>query len=393
MRLVSLLLLVSGCTALLGGRGHGKNGDLAGVGMPDDAGLPFDGSSDMPATDPCLGKVCNQPPAPKCVDANTLETYPSTGTCSDGACSYSTVNVTCPNGCSSAACKNCSAETNSVFCTRNHVSCGQFSGVDNCGAPRSADCGTCGTCGAPTVISPTGAVIYGTTSGTSMYSSSCGGGSAPEQFFSWTPNASGPATISTCGSAFDTVLDLLTNSCADTPMCNHTSSSWCYMDTMFSLINFTATAGTTYYFAVDGATAAALGNFTLKVVSPQGTCAAPFELPANGGTFSSAFNGGNQGDQGSCGNGSGADRVHHFVPNKSGNVSVKLQGDFWPVSLYVRSGSCHGAEVACNAQTAQWPTENVSFAATAGTDYYIWVAEGTFTGDPVVMYTLTVTPP
>ncbi len=289
----------------------------------------------------------------------------------------------------------CPPETDAQFCANAGVLCGPLSGTDNCGQSRTANCGTCSGCGAASTVAPTGGVYSGTTSGGSLFNSTCGAAvdSAPEAYFTWTPTVSGPATVSTCGSSFDTVLDVLSGSCPGGALvgCNDNTAVWCYGSTTDSLIDFSAVAGTTYYFVVDG-NGTASGNYTLKVVSPGGTCSSPFELPSAGGSFSSAFNGNNQGDTGSCG-GAGADRVHHWVPSNSVTATITLTGDFWPAALYVRSGSCQGTEVACNYQTAQWPTETVTFSVTAGLDYYVWIAHGTYTGDAVMMYTLNVTAP
>jgi hypothetical protein len=89
----------------------------------------------------------------------------------------------------------------------------------------------------------------------------------------------------------------------------------------------------------------------------------------------------------------GADKVHHWVPTTSGTATVKVVGDYWPASLYVKQGSCQGTEIACNYQTGQWPTETVTFSATAGTDYYIWLGDPNYQGQTVEIYTVTVTAP
>jgi hypothetical protein len=49
------------------------------------------------ANDRCVGVVCNQPPAQSCVNATTLRTYASSGTCdpSTGACTYSSSQSSC----------------------------------------------------------------------------------------------------------------------------------------------------------------------------------------------------------------------------------------------------------------------------------------------------------
>jgi hypothetical protein len=54
--------------------------------------------------DPCLGVSCDLPPPPYCVDSDTVRTYESTGTCAQGSCSYTNHTSTCAFGCSSGAC-------------------------------------------------------------------------------------------------------------------------------------------------------------------------------------------------------------------------------------------------------------------------------------------------
>ena len=53
---------------------------------------------------PCQGVTCSMPPANTCLNATTLRTFNSGGTCSGGACSYSSADTTCPFGCTGGAC-------------------------------------------------------------------------------------------------------------------------------------------------------------------------------------------------------------------------------------------------------------------------------------------------
>jgi hypothetical protein len=57
--------------------------------------------------DPCVTVTCNSAPATACIDPNTLRTYASPGTCSEGQCTYASTDTTCPLGCDAtlAACK------------------------------------------------------------------------------------------------------------------------------------------------------------------------------------------------------------------------------------------------------------------------------------------------
>ncbi len=57
----------------------------------------LDGCQSMP-------RVCDSPPASTCVDASTLRTFGSTGTCSVGACEYPSSDSICSNGCANGRC-------------------------------------------------------------------------------------------------------------------------------------------------------------------------------------------------------------------------------------------------------------------------------------------------
>ncbi|MBK7860795.1 MAG: hypothetical protein IPJ65_19775 [Archangiaceae bacterium] len=57
--------------------------------------------------DRCAGVTCNSPPAPICSTPNHVRTYGSVGTCnpSNGGCSYGSTDMACPDGCSNGACQ------------------------------------------------------------------------------------------------------------------------------------------------------------------------------------------------------------------------------------------------------------------------------------------------
>ena len=128
----------------------------------------------------------------------------------------------------------------------------------------------------------------------------------------------------------------------------------------------------------------------------NGTCASPYTAPASGGRFMGNMNGtGTQ--SAACGpsnNSRGVDRVWRWTPARSGTATIRLTGDFWPATLYVRQGVCAGGtQVACDSQSGTWPTENVSLAVTAGTTYFVLIDchyNGT-TYNP--RYDLTITAP
>ncbi len=76
---------------------------------PSDTTCPGGCSGGACLGDPCAGVTCNNPPATTCTDASTLSTF-GAGTCVDGDCDYPQTDTPCPNGCFAAACiPGCSA--------------------------------------------------------------------------------------------------------------------------------------------------------------------------------------------------------------------------------------------------------------------------------------------
>ncbi|MCA9561646.1 MAG: scavenger receptor cysteine-rich domain-containing protein, partial [Myxococcales bacterium] len=118
-----------------------------------------------------------------------------------------------------------------------------------------------------------------------------------------------------------------------------------------------------------------------EACSPQGVClpagsacldAAPVQLDevVHGDTGD-----GGSVDAGSCG-GAGAEVAHRFVPEADGEYCFSLAGSAIDSVAYVREADCArpDAEVAClDDLPAPWtPQAAVSFAATAGTPYYLF---------------------
>ncbi len=66
----------------------------------------------------CAGtpRACNTTPAPTCVNASTLRTFMSPGTCSSGECNYPHADMSCASGCEAGACQ-------SMLCSPTLPSC------------------------------------------------------------------------------------------------------------------------------------------------------------------------------------------------------------------------------------------------------------------------------
>lgn len=82
-------------------------------------------------------------------------------------------------------------------------------------------------------------------------------------WFSWSPTVSGMYTLSTSGSGFDTLLGVYTGT-DFTDLTQVAANNNSTTGVTWSKVRFTATAGTTYYFAVDGANKAS-GRYSLTI--------------------------------------------------------------------------------------------------------------------------------
>jgi hypothetical protein len=127
------------------------------------------------------------------------------------------------------------------------------------------------------VIPPGGGTFTGTTAGASQFSGSCAGtttGVSPELIYSWTPDASGTATVDTChatDTGFDTVLFARSPSCSGggaSLACNDDSAGCATaIGERGSRVSFQVNAGQTYFLVVDGYGGDS-GNFRLNVAGP-----------------------------------------------------------------------------------------------------------------------------
>jgi hypothetical protein len=252
-----------------------------------------------------------------------------------------------------------------------------------------------GTCGNPRDIFD-GGTATGTTAGTSHQAGTCGKSDAsPEQVFRYVPSQSGTAVIETCGAGtgFDTVLHVRDGGCGEPQLaCNDDACA-----NNASRIALPVIAGHTYFIFVDGFNGAK-GNFTLKVTPPAGTCASPFTIPPEGGSFFGTTNG-TSALTGTCGQtGTSPERVFQWTPAQSGAATIETcgSGTTFDTIVYMRNGSCTaGVQVGCNDDACANLSglnraSRFTINVTAGQTYFIIVdgfkgAQGEFQ--------LTVTPP
>src|SRR5439155_20564467 len=82
----------------------------------------------------------------------------------------------------------------------------------------------------------------------------------------------------------------------------------------------------------------------------SGTCSSPIAIPASGGTFTGVTSG-TSALSGTCGSTSTSpEKVFKWTPTVSGTATIQTcgTGTNFDTVLYMRSGTCTGAEVACD---------------------------------------------
>ena len=122
-----------------------------------------------------------------------------------------------------------------------------------------------------------GATVSGTTTGATFDNvGTCGtSNTAPGVWYSFTSPANGDATVSLCGSSYDTKISVFSGSCASLT-CVGGNDDFCSLQ---SQLTFSATAGTTYYVLVHGFSSAT-GAFSLSLTCPVDPCANDMVAPS-----------------------------------------------------------------------------------------------------------------
>ena len=198
-------------------------------------------------------------------------------------------------------------------------------------------------------------------------------------WYRWTAPMSGPVSLDTCGSDFDTLLAVYTGAAVGslTAVASNDNGLDCGPD---SQVEFTATAGTTYRFAVDGKDGASGSVLELSLITP----------PSNDnfgdaetlhGSRDSAFGRNTYatkepGEPEHGGNAGGHSVWYHWTAPSSGTVAVSTCGSNFDTLLAVYTGVAVGSltPVASSDDSLACGTAGqLSFVATAGTNYLVAV--------------------
>jgi hypothetical protein len=119
----------------------------------------------------------------------------------------------------------------------------------------------------PTTLTGTPAKAIGTNVDATKETSETGGRGGRTVWFAWTATFTGPATVSTCASGFDTILTTFTGSSLATLSNLGSNDDDCGERSLRSSVTFTAQVGTLYRFQVDGYSSSNTGPIAISVVA------------------------------------------------------------------------------------------------------------------------------
>jgi hypothetical protein len=228
----------------------------------------------------------------------------------------------------------------------------------------------------------TGDTSYATSDG----QASCGNSNtSPSVWFKYTSPGTGPLTISTCGSFFDTVLSVYdTNTCPSGTgseiACNDDAPAGQGCGTRQSLVTFGATLGNTYYIRVSGYEDA-VGEYQLNVGPVNDACENAIPVIEGSVPFDNRLATTDGPSLLSCSNNGldtqvNGDLWYVYTPANPGRMTVDTCGSGFDTKLAVYlNAPCAGNStfIACNDDGCSLQSRIANISVTAGAHYYIRV--------------------
>ena len=188
-------------------------------------------------------------------------------------------------------------------------------------------------------------MLQGSTLGqVDLHEGSCGG-SGPDLGVAFVAPEDGIYTFTTNGSDFDTVLYVLDGAvCGGAELACDDDSG----DSTQSTLSVSLSAGQEVVLMVDGYQIAADGAFTLAASLQQDACDNVEVVPEGVPTAYLGVTAGTSTVEGSCGGDSAPEAVLEWTAPEDGTYRITTNGSDYDTVLYVRDGSCAGAELGCD---------------------------------------------
>jgi subtilisin family serine protease len=197
-------------------------------------------------------------------------------------------------------------------------------------------------------------------------------------WWTWTAPTNGAVTISTMGSAFDTLLGVYAGTTVSALSVVAANDNQGFFP--FSAVSFTATAGAAYQIAVDGFSGASGSvQLNLKMSVPPPNDAFASRIPLSGSSVTTTGSNDNatkeSGEPLHAGNAGGKSVWWTWTTTSSGPVRIATTGSAFDTTLGIYTGTSVNALtlIAGDDDSGGWPASAVTFTAIAGTAYQIAV--------------------
>jgi hypothetical protein len=217
-------------------------------------------------------------------------------------------------------------------------------------------------------------------------SATCGSSNTSKSvWYKYTATATAPLTISTCGSAFDTVLSVYdTDTCPSGTgtqiACNDDAPSGQGCGLRQSLVTINAVSGNTYYIRISGYNGAS-GEYTLNIGPTNDECENAMDIGPGTYDFDNRLANTDGPVLNQCTNGGADNQVHgdlwyRFTPAFSGQMFLDTCGSSFDTKMAVYiNAPCAGRStyVACNDDGCSLQSKLEFIPVTEGFHYYIRV--------------------
>jgi hypothetical protein len=213
-------------------------------------------------------------------------------------------------------------------------------------------------------------------------------------WYSITVATAGSLSINTCGSAFDTMLELFSGTCAGLTSLD-CSDDFCFLQ---STLNAAVTPGT-YFLRVGGFNSQqGSGTVTATLAGPatNDECATALAILANTPTAFDNSGATTGGDLFACSSGGqphANDIWYRYTATSNDDIVVSLCGSGFDTLLQGYSGACGAlTSLACNDDLCALQS-TIQFSGTSGQSYYIQVAGWNGAAGVGIVQVTEITPP
>ena len=266
------------------------------------------------------------------------------GECDEGYACCAGTAVACTTACGSTGTAPCDDDCAPGACDPPPERCGNFAD-DDCDTTIDDDCIANDLCDGAAPLVPDSPSSGSTAEASDDSGGPCGGGDAPEVYFSFDVAGMSDVFVHTAGSAFDTLI-YASAACGEGDLGCNDDVSWGAV--RWSGLSLRGLAAGRYFVAVDGYDASSHGDYVVELAASAAgaegdRCGSPLRIPsAPEGSDVSTISGDTCAFEddlaGTCGGAGGGDTVHWFALPTARRVRVDacVAGTTADTVLYLR---------------------------------------------------------